>query len=317
MDDRIPDPIDDPNTAHDEAGELGAGSAGKAAAATVVAASPAENAAPIDEPVPAKDVDVEVDTQRTDVTLPFKLDEVRTVMSFCVRRLVGLDSSDIQTLNEALCTYEGAGGKGPPAMAAARIIIDKYNKLNDLLEPLQVNGASVHDSTDFNWQRMPLVWSGALLLAIGVAAEMLAKHPVALVSDTYAPDLINLLGYIGPMAWGGLGATVFVIKMLSDKVSEFAYEGKRLSGTAARVFLGMVFGLLVVKGFDQQPGSLSQVAIAFLAGLGTKAVYAAIEALVNGIAAHISGSADGSGPKGEVIGQRTVVSTATATTGAK
>jgi hypothetical protein len=108
------------------------------------------------------------------------------------------------------------------------------------------------------------------------------------------------------MAWGALGATVFLIKTLSDKVSDFCYEEKRLSGTAARIFLGAVFGLLIVKGFGAQSGTLPQIAVAFLAGLGTKAVYAAIEALVNGVAGQISGRGNGPGPTGTVIETRAV-----------
>ena len=92
-------------------------------------------------------------------------------MAFCLRRLVKLDSADLQSLNEALCRYEAAQGRGPEAVAAAGTIIDRYNKLNDLLEPLQVNGASVHDSTEFSWHRRPLVWTGMVLLVAGVAAE--------------------------------------------------------------------------------------------------------------------------------------------------
>lgn len=235
------------------------------------------------------------------VTLPFEPPEVRAVMAFCVRRLVKLDSGGIQALNDALCVYEGSSRQGPEALAAARIIIDRYNKLNDLLEPLHVNGASVYDSTDFNWHRRPLVWIGTALLVAGVAAEMLAQGVPAPGAAPHPAGLADAMSYIGPMAWGGLGATVFLIKTLSDKVSDFAYEEKRLSGTAARIFLGAVFGMLIVKGFAPQLDTLPQIAIAFLAGLGTKAVYAAIEAVVNGMAARLSGQGNGPGPTGTVV----------------
>ncbi len=100
-----------------------------------------------------------------------------------------------------------------------------------------------------------------------------------------------------PFIWGGLGASVFLMKRVSDRLSERAYEEARLKGDGTRIFLGAILGLLVVQIFTQAPGdgsnvggvNLTQVTLAFVAGLGVKPVYAAFEALVEGVAARISG----------------------------
>lgn len=150
-----------------------------------------------------------------------------------------------------------------------------------------------------------------MLLGIGVPAEMIANQPSGTFGSIIGLDLVAIASFLGPMAWGGLGATVFLLKTISDRVSDFRYECKRLSGTGARIFLGMVFGVVVVKLFGTQFEALSQIAISFLAGLGTKAVYAAIEALVNGIAGQLSGRVGDSGPRAEVTSSGVVVSTGT------
>ena len=100
-----------------------------------------------------------------------------------------------------------------------------------------------------------------------------------------------------PFIWGGLGACVFLMKRVSDRLSELAYEKARLKGDGTRIFLGAILGLLVVQIFAQVSGdgsevssvNLTQMTLAFIAGLGVKPVYAAFEALVGGVASWISG----------------------------
>ena len=107
-------------------------------------------------------------------------------------------------------------------------------------------------------------------------------------------DLIPLLL---PAVWGGIGSCVFLMKRISDKLFKFAYEEARLKGDGTRILLGAIFGILVVQvSFPNHEENLvlgeiglGPMTAAFVAGLGVKVVYAAFEAVVEGLSKRISG----------------------------
>ena len=107
-------------------------------------------------------------------------------------------------------------------------------------------------------------------------------------------DLIPLLL---PAVWGSIGSCVFLMKRISDKLFEFAYEEARLKGDGTRILLGAIFGILVVQvSFPNHEENLvlgeiglGPMTAAFVAGLGVKVVYAAFEAVVEGLSKRISG----------------------------
>ena len=140
------------------------------------------------------------------------------------------------------------------------------------------------------------------LLVARVAAEMLTHGAPTPSAEPAQSGLIQFMGYVGPMAWGALGATVFLIKTLSDKVSDFAYEEKRLSGTAARIFLGAVSGLLIVKGFAPQLDALPEIAIAFSRRARHEGGLCGDRGRRGtGMAGRLSGQGNGPGPTGTVV----------------
>ena len=107
-------------------------------------------------------------------------------------------------------------------------------------------------------------------------------------------DLIPLLL---PAVWGSIGSCVFLMKRISDKLFEYAYEEARLKGDGTRILLGAIFGILVVQvSFPNHEENLvlgeiglGPMTAAFVAGLGVKVVYAAFEAVVEGLSKRISG----------------------------
>ena len=115
--------------------------------------------------------------------------------------------------------------------------------------------------------------------------------------------LYHVIGDLAPLlipaVWGGIGACVFLMKRISDKLA-FAYEEARLRGEGTRIFLGAIFGVLVVQVFFPAYGdnvivgdiNLGPMAAAFVAGLGVKPIYAAFEAVIEGLAARVSGRRD-------------------------
>ena len=107
-------------------------------------------------------------------------------------------------------------------------------------------------------------------------------------------DLIPLLL---PAVWGSIGSCVFLMKRIADKLFEYAYEEARLKGDGTRILLGAIFGILVVQvSFPNHEENLvlgeiglGPMTAAFVAGLGVKVVYAAFEAVVEGLSKRISG----------------------------
>ena len=90
------------------------------------------------------------------------------------------------------------------------------------------------------------------------------------------------------------------MKRITDRLATFAYEESRLKGYGTRIFLGAIFGVLVVQVFfptHQENVALGDISLApltaaFVAGLGVKSIYAAFEALIEALAARMSGRRD-------------------------
>lgn len=87
------------------------------------------------------------------------------------------------------------------------------------------------------------------------------------------------------------------MKQVNDRISAFSYEEARLNGYGTRVLFGAIFGVLVVQwlfdthGIEKGMGdTLAQTVVAFAAGLGTKAVYAAFEVLIEEVSSRIKGA---------------------------
>ncbi len=93
------------------------------------------------------------------------------------------------------------------------------------------------------------------------------------------------LTYLSPFFWGGLGASVYLVKRLSDELSSFRFDSRQFNGWFTRIMLGAVLGAAVVFIFDPdlftdgegKSLALSTNVIAFLTGIGIKVVYGAIE----------------------------------------
>ena len=106
-----------------------------------------------------------------------------------------------------------------------------------------------------------------------------------------------LSSFLVPAAWGGIGACVFLMKRLSDKLFDMAYEEARLRGDVTRIFLGAMFGVVIVVlvfpnfGEQIQLGEVNLIpaTAAFVAGLGVKPVYAGFEAMSEGLASRLKG----------------------------
>ena len=111
-------------------------------------------------------------------------------------------------------------------------------------------------------------------------------------------NLVNdLVPLLLPAVWGGIGSCDFLMKRISDKLFNYAYEEARLKGDGTRILLGAIFAILVVQIFFPSNDDnlaigeigLAPMTTAFVTGLGVKVVYGAFEAVVEGLSKRISG----------------------------
>ena len=97
--------------------------------------------------------------------------------------------------------------------------------------------------------------------------------------------------------WGAIGSCIFLMKRISDKLFDMSYESARQKGDVARIFVGAFLGVAVVQLFFPDFGETLAVGditfgpptAALTAGLAVKPIYAAFEALAEGIASLIPG----------------------------
>ena len=150
-------------------------------------------------------------------------------------------------------------------------------------------------------KRTMVVITGLLLVAVGIGLEVLVELSAvpngALAMSEEFKAVLKAVGHFAmPAAWGGLGACVFLAKRMSDKLYRMQYEEARTRGYGTRIFLGSTIGVVTASiafpELDTQfmAGStgLAPPAVAFVAGLSVKPIYAAFEALSEGIAARIA-----------------------------
>ncbi len=150
-------------------------------------------------------------------------------------------------------------------------------------------------------KRNMVVIVGLLLASVGIVLEVLVElsgvSSGASATSEECKAVLKAVGHFAmPAAWGGLGACVFLAKRMSDKLYRMQYEEARTRGYGTRIFLGSTIGVVTASiafpELDTQfmAGStgLAPPAVAFIAGLSVKPVYASFEALSEGIAARIA-----------------------------
>ena len=150
-------------------------------------------------------------------------------------------------------------------------------------------------------KRAMVVIVGLLLAAVGIGLEVLVElsgvpNGALAKSDEFKAVLKAVGHFAMPAAWGGLGACVFLAKRMSDKLYRMQYEEARTRGYGTRIFLGSTIGVVTASiafpdidtKFIVGETGLGPPAVAFVAGLSVKPVYAAFEALSDGIAARIA-----------------------------
>lgn len=168
----------------------------------------------------------------------------------------------------------------------AKRILANYTKLCELTQP--VTGRNVYGAENLLFETKWFTISTFLifLISIGFLAVGLWMRDEPL-SDGYfgmpSTVLNHYLPFLTPFFWGALGSCVFILKKINDEASTLTFDPDQFKGWVTRALLGAVLGGSIIHVIDQEAFgavAITSTAIAFLAGLGTKAVYGGLEKVI-------------------------------------
>lgn len=96
-----------------------------------------------------------------------------------------------------------------------------------------------------------------------------------------------VLVFLLPAFWGALGATISLTMKIAERARNNTFDSRKLRGQLSRIGLGAALAVSIVHLFgavmDLKALGLGSNGIAFLVGLGVKAIYGAFEVLVERI----------------------------------
>jgi hypothetical protein len=216
---------------------------------------------------------------------PYELEEVRALMQYASE--TGLDK------NATICTALNKAIKANDEDAILKHYTDLCKKT---YSKNRVNGRTLIDTDKrFSWRsKIVLMWGlFFLLLALGTEALDLWYTDNDVPFGGWQGWLFNIHFYFldrfSPFLWGATGASVFLIKQLSDRAADRCFDSKKWKGWGTRIILGALVGAIVVtiydpSAFTEDKLNIDANAVAFLAGVGVKVFYGAIEKLIEIIA---------------------------------
>lgn len=269
---------------------------------------------------------------------PIDPEEIEALLVYVVRRGLDADGAAVRAASAAIDDFRSTQ---PPTPEARDRLLDCYLALCRLVDVPGVNGHTIRQSLKAGRKMAPMLAFGLAVMvgvmgievllvqpvleidgpelgrrlaaALGVQGDAIAAYASALESDPLLRERLRaLVGmhterwtfWIVPALWGALGACVYLLKTILDRASAMRFDGARMRGLGARVFLGALFGALLVNAFQLQIGEVTTAGVAFLGGLGVRAVYAAFEALVDGVHDRISPTRAGHRPGSALLPDR-------------
>ncbi len=242
---------------------------------------------------------------------PIQLNEAEALLRFVAERQMDGTPKLVKNLSETITDIRGKGSTVVPGQSREwNELTERYKALVDISETrLGVTGRTILES-----RHQPLVsgitiWLLAFLVAANVGIPAVKKTILTYgITESQNPILFSLydmLAGMSPFFWGGVGASLYLLKALSDRAANSQFDIAKQQGTWPRIILGAVLGWIVVKEFhlsvsigDQDIGAakaslenqeLTGAAIAFLAGLGQKAVFDVFEAIIRAVSKFVKG----------------------------
>lgn len=246
------------------------------------------------------------DTSKHNKSLIINIEEIEHLVRYIARKGIDTDGKLTSESAEAIRSY-----KNDKSDQNAIALLGLYAKLNAKTYPEHgVSGDTALDSTSFMVHRIPgLIFWSMLFVSLAIMTEIFSRYYAIEPSnfDLQSGSGINLnllsedsfhlihaygLSYMLPFFWGGTGACVYLLKTLSDLSADYKFSTQKYQGGFSRIFLGALFGGVVVNLFYDtaemqsaieglNAASLAPSAVAFISGLGVRAIYGAFEKLVD------------------------------------
>lgn len=159
-----------------------------------------------------------------------------------------------------------------------------YTKLTKLLGG--INGRYLLYGRHLVWH----TWRFMLLAFIFLVASILTlalgdwvqNEPIT--DDFFLSEVaVHYIRFFTPFCWGALGASVYILKRITDAASENRFDLDKFKGWSTRLSLGAILGGIITYIIDPATFgevTLNSTAIAFLTGLSTKVVYGGLQRLI-------------------------------------
>lgn len=250
-------------------------------------------------------VDVHIGGEEWVVDGALTVDEVQALLLYVANYgIEGVDCSLAKSLYIALNNY--LEKKADPQAKAEELtnlsaeVFSAYCAIaRSTYKAGRVNGRTVRDSTrplrSLGWVLTTTIGFFLLVLVTQFYGPILDSLENNYFEDpSLTRTLLEVIGnqiipYIEPFFWGGLGACIFLLKSYNDKMAGMALDTTRLPGYSARIALGAILAVVVVNVFysplpsAQSGGAIvvTKDAVAFLVGLGVRVIYGAFEKLVD------------------------------------
>lgn len=229
--------------------------------------------------------------------------EVRALLHFVTARGLDPDSKVTAKLNDDLNAYERALEATDQAAAdkLQTAVMRGYAALTRITyrAPNQINGWTILSTEHVVGHIWVTIFWGTLFFFLAAATQILSNWYAA-----FEPALANddwifrfhqyVLVYLFPFFWGGVGACIYLAKSLGDKAAASTFDSRKLRGQGTRIFIGAIMGAVVVHLFYENVSELATgfsgigpAGVAFLTGMGVKAIYGALEKVIESVDAVI------------------------------
>ena len=223
--------------------------------------------------------------------------EVTALIHYVTERGMDPDGEIVCPLHRALVRFKQSDEIEERISSTNEILVGYSRLCRITYSEHSINGRTLRDSTLSAWYMKSIILCGLIFVFCA-----LSVHYVEYRSHDFADGAVlegwrTVLAFVGktgsiqivPLFYGGLGACIYLLRSLSKKAADGNFDARRLQGSGARIFLGAIFGFIVVNLLFHAPESgtriaanlgledLQQNAVAFFCGLGVKAIYGIFE----------------------------------------